>query len=102
MLNRVLSSALRKLADRLEVNNDGPPTLPPRPAQESGRSAQEAAAFPTLSFPPPPPAGSGTRRICARCLTLLRHVVFAYGNGTAYQKLEMVHYPAISALSGSS
>ena len=46
---------------------------------------------PTLSFPPPPPAGSGTRSLCARCLTLLSHVTTEYGDGTEYKDLEILH-----------
>lgn len=86
MLSRLVSSAIKKLAD-----------IPTGNHQSSDPSE---AQYPTLWFPPPPPAGPGTRRLCARCLTLLRHVVFAYGDGIACEKLEMPHSPTMSMLSG--
>lgn len=49
------------------------------------------AEHPTLTFPPPAPIGTGTRYLCARCLTLLSHVVTRFGDGTHYEGLGMQH-----------
>lgn len=82
MLSSLISSAVKKFTDH---NND-----------------VNSSRFPTLSFPLPPPAGTGTRRLCGRCLTLLYHVVHAYGNGTGCETLEMPHSSPMSSLSGAS
>jgi len=72
MLSRLLNSTLEKLSI-----TDHLPSAPPE--------------FPTLTFPLPPPEGTGTPSLCSRCLTLLSHVVTQYGDGTGYQGLTILH-----------
>lgn len=81
MLSRFVSSALDKLS-----------------IKESAPSKSIGTVYPTLSFPPPPPAGPGTRSLCARCLTLLSHVITQYGNGTRSESLALLHSSSISDL----
>ncbi|KAK3984502.1 heterokaryon incompatibility protein-domain-containing protein [Cladorrhinum sp. PSN332] len=85
MLSRIVSSTIKKLVD----------------AHNTGNHQQSDGAYPTLPFPPPPPAGPGTRRLCPRCLTLLYHRIITFGDGTACENLEMPHSLAMSMLSGS-
>jgi len=79
MFSRVLSSALKSLA----VDDPADSVLP------------------TLSFPAPRPAGPGTQRLCARCLTLLLKVIMEFGDGTGCENLEMPHSSSMSRLSPS-
>ena len=51
---------------------------------------------PNLAFPPPP---HGTSSICARCLTLLSHFVYLFGDGVDYQPLSIMHSSAIRDVS---
>ncbi|TGO27378.1 hypothetical protein BPAE_0043g00520 [Botrytis paeoniae] len=74
MLSRLLNSTLEKLSIKEATPVESPKDL-----------------HPTLSFPPPHPAGKGTRSICARCLTLLSHMIKLYGDGTKHDKLQIVH-----------
>lgn len=83
MLSRLVSSAIKKLTDT-SIANDSLPR------------------FPTLSFPPPRSAGTGTRRLCGRCLTLLYHVTYAYGDGTECENLEFPHCSPMFSLWGAS
>jgi hypothetical protein len=81
MLSRFVSSALDKLS-----------------IKESTPSKSLGISYPTHSFPPPPPAGTGTRSLCARCLTLLSHVITQYGDGTGFKGLPFLHSSSISDL----
>lgn len=83
MLSRLTSSAIKKLTDASVADNG-------------------LLRFPTLSFPSPPPAGTGTRRLCGRCLTLLYHVTCEYGDGTECKYLHVPHCSSMSSLSGAS
>ncbi|TGO68116.1 hypothetical protein BOTNAR_0030g00390 [Botryotinia narcissicola] len=78
MLSRLLNSTLEKLSIKEATPVESPKDL-----------------YPTLSFPPPHPAGNGTRSICARCLTLLSHMIKLYGDGTKHDKLQIVHSPSM-------
>ncbi|KAF7922945.1 hypothetical protein BELL_0543g00030 [Botrytis elliptica] len=78
MLSRLLNSTLEKLSIKEATPLESPKDL-----------------YPTLSFPPPHPAGKGTRSICARCLTLLSHMIKLYGDGTKQDKLQIVHSPSM-------
>ncbi|MCJ1393979.1 hypothetical protein MMC18_006856 [Xylographa bjoerkii] len=60
-------------------------------SEELTSSKSPRLLYPTLSFPPPPPTGTGTRALCARCLTLLSHVITHYGDGTGYKSLDIPH-----------
>ncbi|RDW63596.1 hypothetical protein BP6252_11141 [Coleophoma cylindrospora] len=73
MLSRIVRSTLDKLSL----------TQPPSEASKP--------FHPTLSFPSPPPTGRGSSSLCARCLTLLSHVITQYGDGTGYKGLEITH-----------
>ncbi|KAK6615855.1 heterokaryon incompatibility protein [Botrytis cinerea] len=79
MLSRLLNSTL----ERLSVKEESTPLESPKDL------------YPTLSFPPPHPVGKGTRSICARCLTLLSHMIKLYGDGTKHDKLQIVHSQSI-------
>lgn len=82
MLSRLVNSALEKLS-----------------VKESTSSKSPELSYPTLSFPLPPPAGTGSRSLCARCLTLLSHAISQYGDGTDYKGLEITHSSSIATLS---
>lgn len=90
MFRHLAKTALNKLADRLEASINNANAAP---------SLTNEPAFPTLHFPPPPPHGPGTNRLCPRCLTLLYHTVFAYGDGSGCSELEMPHLPSMASLS---
>jgi hypothetical protein len=82
MLSRLLDKALVKLD-----------------IKDSEKQAAAKAAvllYPTIAFPPPP---QGTGSICTRCLTLLSHFVYLFGNSNDYQPLVITHSSAIRDLS---
>lgn len=54
-----------------------------------------------LHFPSPPPAGTGTRSLCTRCLTVLSHFITHFGNGTWYDELSTAH-SSMSEVSSAS
>jgi hypothetical protein len=85
MLSSLVSSTLEKLSIKESTSSKSPKLL-----------------YPTLSFPPPPPAGTGSRSLCARCLTLLSHVITQFGDGTGYKGLVIPHSSSIPDLSEAS
>ncbi|KAL5315339.1 hypothetical protein ACEPPN_016206 [Leptodophora sp. 'Broadleaf-Isolate-01'] len=82
MLSRLLDKALVKL----DVKDS-----------EKQTAAKAAVLlYPTIAFPPPP---QGTGSMCTRCLTLLSHFVYLFGDGNDYQPLVITHSSAIRDLS---
>jgi hypothetical protein len=65
----------------------------------SHQTASKAAfsQYPTLLFPPPPQGG--TSSLCPRCLTLIMHFAYHFGDGNDYQPLSITHSSAIRDLS---
>ena len=70
--------------------------------EESTSSKSPELLYPTLSFPPAPPAGTGSRALCARCLTVLSHVITHYGDGTGYKSLDIPHSASVPDFSEAS
>ncbi|KAE9372590.1 HET-domain-containing protein [Stipitochalara longipes BDJ] len=85
MVSRFLNSALEQLS-----------------IGQSKSSNSAELQFPTLPFPLPPPAGTGTSSLCARCLTLLSRVITEFGDGTDYKSFEIPHSSSIPETSQKS
>lgn len=82
MLSRLVTSTLGKLSTKESTTLKSPQLL-----------------YPTLSFPPPPPGGTGSRSLCARCLTLLSYVITQYGDATGYKDLVIPHSSSVPEVS---
>ena len=79
MFTRLLTSAIHKLEAKLD-------------AAATANTAE--STLPTLLFPPHP-------SLCARCLTLLYHVVMDFGDGTVVNEREMMHSSSMACLSAA-